>query len=49
MSKKIVLACSHCHSRNYSTNKTMQQQGERLQVKKYCKACGTHTIHMESK
>ncbi|UCZ53354.1 50S ribosomal protein L33 [Bacillus shivajii] len=49
MSKKVVLACTKCHSRNYTTMKTDNQQNDRLQVRKYCKTCGTHTTHMETK
>ncbi|WP_096438136.1 50S ribosomal protein L33 [Alteribacter populi] len=49
MSTKIVLACSECKSRNYSTTKTESGRSERLQKKKYCKTCGKHTTHVETK
>ncbi|MFC3040939.1 50S ribosomal protein L33 [Virgibacillus xinjiangensis] len=49
MSKKIVLACANCSNRNYSTNKNVSAQGTRLEVKKYCKICGKHTMHQETK
>ncbi|MCE7793845.1 50S ribosomal protein L33 [Salipaludibacillus sp. CUR1] len=49
MSQKVILACQHCHSRNYSTTKTAQNQSERLQINKYCKTCGKHTAHLETK
>ncbi|MCP8618062.1 50S ribosomal protein L33 [Salirhabdus salicampi] len=47
MSEKIILACDECHSRNYSTYK--RKQDERLVVRKYCKHCGKHTLHRETK
>ncbi|MDY0410031.1 50S ribosomal protein L33 [Virgibacillus soli] len=49
MSKKITLACTSCSSRNYSTNKNVSIQSTRLEVQKYCKVCGKHTLHRETK
>ncbi|WP_138420193.1 50S ribosomal protein L33 [Aquibacillus sediminis] len=49
MEKKVVLACTTCLSRNYTTHKNESNQSERLQVRKYCKRCGTHTLHRETK
>ncbi|MGG3468842.1 50S ribosomal protein L33 [Neobacillus pocheonensis] len=48
MSKKVILACAECGSRNYSTGGN-QAQSDRLELKKYCKTCATHTIHRETK
>ncbi|MCM3117885.1 50S ribosomal protein L33 [Neobacillus drentensis] len=48
MSKKVILACAVCGSRNYSTI-SKQTQTERLELKKFCKTCTTHTIHRETK
>ncbi|PKR76613.1 50S ribosomal protein L33 [Halalkalibacillus sediminis] len=48
MRKKITLACTNCHSRNYTTDK-QSQKSERIEVKKYCKKCGSHTLHRETK
>ncbi|MBB6455203.1 large subunit ribosomal protein L33 [Salirhabdus euzebyi] len=48
MRKKIVLACVECQSRNYSTLKNTSDLN-RLEMKKYCKRCGEHTIHRETK
>ncbi|MFP7300157.1 50S ribosomal protein L33 [Neobacillus niacini] len=48
MSKKVILACTDCGSRNYTTNAN-PLQSERLELKKYCKTCATHTIHKETK
>ncbi|WP_084405562.1 50S ribosomal protein L33 [Alteribacter aurantiacus] len=49
MSTKVVLACSECKCRNYSTTKTQSSQAERLQKKKYCNTCAKHTTHVETK
>ncbi|RDI39025.1 50S ribosomal protein L33 [Falsibacillus pallidus] len=48
MSKKVVLACSVCSSRNYSTNHKAPS-GDRLELRKFCKTCNDHTIHKETK
>ncbi|TCT21060.1 LSU ribosomal protein L33P [Melghiribacillus thermohalophilus] len=49
MAKKVVLACSECSSRNYTTEKRDSASGSRLEIKKYCKKCGKHTLHRETK
>ncbi|MGX6446164.1 50S ribosomal protein L33 [Neobacillus sp. K501] len=48
MSKKIILACSECGTRNYTTAGN-QTQTERMEIKKFCKTCNSHTIHRETK
>ncbi|WP_416829423.1 50S ribosomal protein L33 [Ectobacillus polymachus] len=48
MRKKIMLACSQCNSRNYSTMKNTSST-ERLEMKKFCKVCNAQTIHKETK
>ncbi|MGG1678358.1 50S ribosomal protein L33 [Neobacillus sp. NRS-1170] len=48
MSKKVILACAECGSRNYSTE-SKQTVSERLELKKFCKTCATHTVHRETK
>ncbi|WP_425509073.1 50S ribosomal protein L33 [Virgibacillus doumboii] len=49
LNKKITLACAICSSRNYSTTKNVSTQAVRLEVQKYCKTCGKHTLHRETK
>ncbi|HLS59799.1 MAG TPA: 50S ribosomal protein L33 [Virgibacillus sp.] len=49
MNKKVVLACTVCSSRNYSTSKNTSTSTERLEVMKFCKNCGKHTLHGETK
>lgn len=47
MTKKVTLACAECGSRNYST--MSKKESERLELKKFCRTCGTHTTHRETK
>lgn len=49
MTKKAVLACSVCGSRNYSTSANSQARNERLELKKYCKTCNASTVHKETR
>ncbi|MBS2772449.1 MULTISPECIES: 50S ribosomal protein L33 [Anoxybacillus] len=49
MRKKVILACSQCNTRNYSTMKNTANTQERLDIKKFCKTCNEHTIHRETK
>lgn len=49
LNKKITLACAICSGRNYSTTKNVSTQAVRLEVQKYCKTCGKHTLHRETK
>lgn len=46
---QVILICSKCLSRNYTTHKNKGVSGERLELKKFCKKCGEHTIHKETK
>lgn len=48
MRKKIVLACSVCKSRNYSTEKN-KETNTRVEMKKFCHVCNGHTLHLETK
>ncbi|OLN23121.1 50S ribosomal protein L33 [Domibacillus antri] len=47
MAKKVPLACSDCGTRNYST--TVNNSGERLEIKKFCSVCNQHTVHKQTK
>ena len=49
MRDKIILACTVCKQRNYNTTKNKRQHPDRVEVKKYCKFCKTHTVHKETK
>jgi large subunit ribosomal protein L33 len=45
----IILACTECKNRNYATDKNKKNNPDRLEVKKYCPKCKTHTLHKETK
>lgn len=49
MREKVILVCTQCLSRNYTTTKNKVDNKERLEVTKYCKKCNAHTLHKESK
>ncbi len=45
----ITLQCGGCKNRNYSTTKNKKTMTGRLELKKYCSACRSHTVHRETK
>ncbi|HAA90676.1 MAG TPA: 50S ribosomal protein L33 [Peptococcaceae bacterium] len=45
----VTLACTKCKSRNYTTEKNKRNNPDRLELKKYCPVCRTHTVHRETK
>ncbi len=45
----ITLSCTECRQRNYSTTKNRRTHPDRLETKKYCRFCGKHTLHRETK
>lgn len=49
MREKVILTCSECLSRNYTTYKNKNTTTERLEIKKFCPKCGKHTLHKETK
>ncbi|SDC21632.1 MULTISPECIES: 50S ribosomal protein L33 [unclassified Candidatus Frackibacter] len=49
MRETITLACEECGQRNYSTTKNKSNTRDRLELKKYCRFCGDHTVHKETK
>ncbi|MDD6302856.1 MAG: 50S ribosomal protein L33 [Bacillales bacterium] len=49
MREKIILICSKCLSRNYTTTKKKEAASKRLELKKFCPKCGEMTMHKESK
>ncbi len=46
---KITLACTVCKNRNYWSEKNRLNDRERLELKKYCRFCRTHTPHRETR
>ena len=49
MREIVVLACTECKRRNYNTTKDKKKQKERLELKKFCKFCGKHILHRETR
>jgi large subunit ribosomal protein L33 len=45
----ITLACTDCKRRNYETNKSKRNNPDRFETKKYCRWCGRHTLHRETR
>ena len=45
----IILACTECKNRNYTTDKNKKNNPVRLEVNKYCPHCKKHTLHKETK
>jgi large subunit ribosomal protein L33 len=45
----ITLACSECKQRNYKTTKNKRIKPDKLEFKKYCRFCRSHTLHRETK
>ena len=43
-----ILACTECKNRNYYYAKGKKKEGK-LEIKKFCRACGKHTLHKETK
>ncbi|MCZ2259229.1 50S ribosomal protein L33 [Sporosarcina sp. G11-34] len=48
MSKKVILSCDVCGSRNYSVPGRKEQSSERLTLKKHCSHCNAHTVHRQT-
>ena len=45
----IQLACTECKERNYITTKNTRLHPDRVEFKKYCRACKKHTAHKETR
>ena len=46
---QITLACEDCKRRNYTMTKDKKAHPDRMETKKYCRFCKTHTPHKETK
>ena len=49
MRTRITLACTECKQRNYNTTKDKKTHPDRMEIKKYCRFCRTHTLNKETK
>ena len=49
MRAAVTLACQECKRRNYISTKNKKNTPDRIELKKYCSHCQTHTVHKETK
>lgn len=49
MREIIILACTECKNRNYTSEKNKKNNPERIEFNKFCKFCKKHTVHKETK
>ncbi|MCD4828752.1 MAG: 50S ribosomal protein L33 [Candidatus Cloacimonetes bacterium] len=49
MREIIILECTECKSRNYSTTKNRRNHPGRLELKKFCPKCNKHVPHKQTK
>src|SRR5581483_4591998 len=45
----ITLACNECKRRNYQTTKSKRNDPDRVEFSKFCRWCGKHTPHRETR
>lgn len=45
----ITLQCPTCKERNYTTSKNKRNDPDRLELRKFCPRCRSHTAHRETK
>lgn len=45
----ITLQCAGCRERNYTTQKNKRNDPDRLELRKFCSRCRSHTSHRETK
>ena len=44
-----TLECQECKRRNYQTQKSKRNNPDRIELRKYCRWCGKHTPHKETR
>ncbi|MCP2619872.1 50S ribosomal protein L33 [Candidatus Aminicenantes bacterium AC-334-K16] len=49
MREIVILQCSECKRRNYTTTRNKKKKTDKLELKKYCPFCRKHTPHKETK
>lgn len=45
----VILACTECKRRNYTTTKNKRRTPGKMELKKYCPFDRRHTVHRETK
>ena len=49
MREKVILVCTQCLSRNYTTTKQKYGVKDRFEITKFCKKCNAVTLHKETR
>ncbi len=49
MRDQITLQCGSCKRRNYVSTKNKRTTPNKLELKKFCRWCRSHTLHKETK
>ncbi|PWK05659.1 50S ribosomal protein L33 [Tumebacillus permanentifrigoris] len=49
MRVNVTMACTDCKQRNYITKKNKKNNPDRIELKKFCKFCNSHTAHRETR
>ena len=45
----VTLECGDCKRRNYLTEKNRHNNRDRIELRKFCRFCGHHTEHKETR
>lgn len=45
----MTLECQECKRRNYQSQKSKRNNPDRIDLRKYCRWCGKHTPHKETR
>jgi len=45
----VTMECTECRERNYTTEKSRRNDPQRIELQKFCRRCGKHTLHRETK
>ena len=45
----MTLECQECKRRNYQSQKSKRNNPDRIDLRKYCRWCGSHTLHRETR
>ncbi|MBU4311350.1 MAG: 50S ribosomal protein L33 [Candidatus Omnitrophica bacterium] len=45
----IIISCTECKRKNYTSMKNKKTQTKRFEIKKFCKFCKKRTPHKEEK
>lgn len=45
----MALECQDCKRRNYQSQKSKRNDPDRIELRKYCRWCGKHTPHKETR